>query len=172
MGESKKKKRAGAKASTRKPAVLLSVMILASLAVVASVFLILQERPKELSKHGVSSETGKSGRLSSSARSRKPFQKLVGRWLRPDGGYVIEIRKIDAEGRMEAAYFNPRPIHVSHAVAMIQGEETKVFIELQDVGYPGSSYTLTYYPQKDVLVGIYHQAAMGQDFEVVFVRME
>lgn len=172
MGGSKKKGRPGGKASTRKPAVVLSIVVLASLAVVASVFFVLREGPKESSKQGVSGETGESGRLSSSAGDQKTLQKLVGRWLRPDGGYVIEIRKIDVDGRMDAAYFNPRPIHVSRAVAMTQGEETKVFIELQDVGYPGSSYTLTCYPQKDVLAGIYHQAAMGQDFEVVFVRMK
>jgi hypothetical protein len=35
------------------------------------------------------------------------FNKLIGRWLRPDGGYVIEIRNISSGGKMEAAYFNP-----------------------------------------------------------------
>jgi len=46
----------------------------------------------------------------------------------------------------------------------------KLFIELQDVGYPGSTYTLIYNPQKDMMFGLYYQAAMEQNFDVVFVR--
>jgi hypothetical protein len=40
---------------------------------------------------------------------------LRGRWVRPDGGYVIEVRDAQAGGRLDAAYFNPRPINVSRA---------------------------------------------------------
>ena len=43
------------------------------------------------------------------------FHKLIGRWLRPDGGYVIDIRKIHADGKMDAGYYNPQPINVSRA---------------------------------------------------------
>ena len=39
-------------------------------------------------------------------------------------------------------------------------------------GYPGSTYTLTYNPAKDMLVGFYYQAAMQQNFDVVFARMK
>ena len=41
--------------------------------------------------------------------------RLKGRWLRPDGGYVLEIRDVDAGGTIEAAYLNPRPINVARA---------------------------------------------------------
>ena len=50
------------------------------------------------------------------------------------------------------------------------GAATKVFIELRDVNYPGSTYDLTYEPKNDRLHGIYYQAALQQQFEVVFVR--
>ena len=40
------------------------------------------------------------------------FQPLMGRWQRTDGGYVIEIGRIDADGKLTAGYFNPRPINV------------------------------------------------------------
>jgi hypothetical protein len=40
---------------------------------------------------------------------------LRGRWVRPDGGYVIEIREAQAGGGPDAAYLNPRPINVSRA---------------------------------------------------------
>ena len=46
------------------------------------------------------------------------------------------------------------------------------FIELQDVGYPGSTYNLMYRPQQDILAGFYFQAAVKQTFEVVFSRAE
>lgn len=32
------------------------------------------------------------------------FDPLIGRWQRPDGGYVMEIRSIDASGTMDARY--------------------------------------------------------------------
>lgn len=45
-----------------------------------------------------------------------------------------------------------------------------VFVELKDKGYPGSTYTLAYDPETDRLEGIYYQATMKQEFEVVFQR--
>jgi hypothetical protein len=83
------------------------------------------------------------------------FDRLKGRWLRPDGGYVLEIREIDGSGKMVAAYFNPRPINVARAEASQEGTATKVFIELRDTNYPGSTYTLTYDPASDQLTGVY-----------------
>jgi hypothetical protein len=100
------------------------------------------------------------------------FQKLIGRWVRPDGGYVIEIRKIGSGGKMEAAYFNPRPINVSQAEVVRKKEGLEVFVELRDTGYPGSTYTLTYNPRQDMLTGIYFQATIGQTFDVLFVRAQ
>jgi hypothetical protein len=100
------------------------------------------------------------------------FDRLQGRWQRPDGGYVLEIREIDGSGKMVAAYFNPRPINVSRAEASQEGTTTKVFVELQDRNYPGSTYTLTYDSGSNQLVGTYFQAALQQSFGVVFVRMK
>lgn len=98
------------------------------------------------------------------------FEELKGHWRRPDGGYVIEIRNVDASGKMDTGYFNPRPINVSKAEATRQESTTKIFIELLDAGYPGSTYTLTYDPNTDQLKGNYFQAAIQQSFEVVFFR--
>lgn len=100
------------------------------------------------------------------------LQKLVGRWLRQDGGYVLEISSVDARGKMEAAYFNPRPIHVARAEVSRDGIATKIFVELRDVNYPGSTYTLIYEPTNDQLKGIYFQAALKQQFEVFFQRLD
>lgn len=99
------------------------------------------------------------------------YRPLIGRWQRTDGGYVIEIRRIAPDGAMEADYFNPRSIHVSKANASLYKSHLKVEVELQDTGYPGSSYTLLYDPDKDALLGFYYQAVQRQNFDVIFVRM-
>jgi hypothetical protein len=107
---------------------------------------------------------------SAAVASKADLQRLKGRWVRPDGGYLLEIRAVDGSGKLDASYSNPRPINVSAARASRDGETIKVFIELRDVNYPGSTYDLTYDPQSDSLNGIYYQAALQQRFEVVFSR--
>jgi hypothetical protein len=102
----------------------------------------------------------------------KGFDMLKGRWLRPDGGYIIQIRAIEGSGKIDAGYFNPRPINVSKAQATKESGKIRVFVELSDVGYPGSTYTLTYDPKEDVLRGVYFQAALKQNFDVFFTRMK
>jgi hypothetical protein len=99
------------------------------------------------------------------------FNKLLGRWLREDGGYVIEITAVEPDGHLEAAYFNPRPIRVSKAAAVRESGAVKVGLELNDVGYPGCLYELLYEDELDQLRGTYFQAAQGQTYEVVFVRL-
>ena len=103
--------------------------------------------------------------------SAADYRPLVGRWQRTDGGYVIDIRRVGPDGSMQAGYFNPRPINVSRAQASLVKDYLKVEVELRDTGYPGSSYTLLYDPNKDALLGFYYQAIQRQQFDVVFVRM-
>jgi hypothetical protein len=98
--------------------------------------------------------------------------RLTGRWLRPDGGYVIEIRGARPDGVLDAAYFNPRPINVSRADWRGDSGRLQVFIELRDANYPGSTYTLRYAPEQDRLVGEYFQAVQRQTFDVEFVRQK
>ena len=100
------------------------------------------------------------------------FGALNGRWLRLDGGYVLEIRAVAAGGTIDAAYFNPQPINVARAEATRDGSALKVFVELQAPNYPGSTYTLTYNPSRDQLAGTYFQAALQQRFDVVFIKMK
>ena len=99
------------------------------------------------------------------------LQTLLGRWLREDGGYVIEISGIMPDGTLKAGYFNPNPIHVSRAAAVEQSGNIKVGIELNDVNYPGCLYTLVHDASLDQLRGQYFQAGSGQTYEVAFVRM-
>ena len=104
---------------------------------------------------------------------KKPdYSKLTGSWIRQSGGYVIKIDKILENGEARAEYFNPRPIHVSRAVASEKNGALDLFVELRDQGYPGSTYTLRYNPEYDALVGVYFQALMRQSFDVAFMRKE
>lgn len=98
--------------------------------------------------------------------------KLKGRWLRDSGGYVIEIRSVGPGGKLEAAYFNPKPIHVGKAEASAPGGVPQVFLELRDVNYPGSTYTLSYDAKTDRLVGRYYQAVARETFDVYFMRLK
>lgn len=105
------------------------------------------------------------------SKRKAAFEALVGRWLREDGGYVIEISEVKSDGSLEAAYFNPRPIHVSKAAAVEEAGNVKVGIELKDTGYPGCLYTLVFNRALDQLQGTYFQAAQGQTYKIAFVRM-
>jgi uncharacterized protein (DUF2147 family) len=106
------------------------------------------------------------------AKPNPAFANLRGQWLRAEGGYVIEIKNVRPDGKLDAAYYNPRSIHVARADASHEGGTVKVFIELRDVNYPGSTYTLTYDPARDQLKGRYFQAVARETFDVTFVRLK
>ena len=95
---------------------------------------------------------------------------FIGGWIRTDGGYGIHVRDIRPDGSADAGYFNPKEINIAEANVSEWKGMGKLFIKLQDEGYPGSTYTLYYYPEKEALAGFYYQAAMKQTFEVVFIR--
>src|SRR3954454_23217358 len=98
------------------------------------------------------------------------FSTLPGRWVRLQGGYVITIRSVDVDGKLDASYANPRPLPFHTAVARKDGNVLKLFFELRAGGYNGSTYTLRYDAANDRLTGIYDQVVVKQKFEVVFVR--
>jgi hypothetical protein len=105
-----------------------------------------------------------------SAAGASPVEKLKGRWLRPDGGYVLEIKAGTDDGKLAAGYFNPNPINVSRAEwSRVEGK-VRVFVELRDVNYNGATYTLDYDTAQDKMTGVYFQPALGQSFPVEFVR--
>ena len=108
--------------------------------------------------------------LSASSIQELSPERLIGRWLRSDGGYVLEIRRAEPDGRLDAAYLNPRSIHVARAEWHREGDSLTLFIELRDVNYPGSTYRLAFSPGSDRLAGRYFQAVEHQTFDVMFVR--
>lgn len=106
------------------------------------------------------------------AMGESPYAPLLGRWLRPDGGYVLAINRVNPDGSAEAAYYNPNPIRVSRARASADGGRLELFVELRDAGYPGCTYKLTYDKSEKRLTGVYFQAAQQQSYDIQFVREE
>jgi len=168
MSKQKRKRDGGQKPSPPVPKpkwvpwIVGGVVVLAAIAV----FAMFQPSPPPQSTSALSPD------VPGSRVERRNEERLVGRWLRPDGGYVLEIRRAQADGRLDAAYLNPRPIHVARAEWRREGGDLRVFIELRDVNYPGSTYTLGFSPEQDRLVGAYFQAALQQTLEVEFVRQK
>jgi uncharacterized protein (DUF2147 family) len=104
------------------------------------------------------------------ARAATGFAVLLGRWVRPDGGYTITIKGVGAGGKLDAAYANPNPLPFSKAEVSRDGQTIKVFLELRAGGYNGSTYRLVYDSEKDVLKGVYYQAVARRKFDVYFAR--
>jgi hypothetical protein len=98
------------------------------------------------------------------------FSRLEGKWVRPDGGYILELKNIRKDGSLTAAYFNPRPIRVFRAEVSRKEGKMTLFVELRDINYPGSTYTLQYDPVTDQLKGKYFQAVEKQTFDILFIR--
>lgn len=95
---------------------------------------------------------------------------LKGSWVRPDGGYRIEIADVTSNGEVAATYFNPNRLPFAKAQATMNGAALLVAFELRAGGYDGSTYNLMYDPATDQLKGVYYQAVMKQKFDVYFVR--
>jgi hypothetical protein len=95
--------------------------------------------------------------------------RLVGEWLRTDGTYRIKILSATSDGKLDAGYFNPNPIHVGKADWIIKDKNIIITVVLQDVNYPGSTYTLQYFPAEDRLAGNYYQAVEQANYGVEFM---
>jgi hypothetical protein len=100
------------------------------------------------------------------------FAQLKGKWERPDGGYVLEIRDVAADGKADVGYFNPAPINVERTQIYSEQGVIQVFVILRDANYPGCTYKLAYDAKADQLHGQYFQASMQETYDVVFARLK
>ncbi len=115
--------------------------------------------------------TGTAATKAGQSSEQTDFHYLEGRWVRPDGGYVLDLRHISGDGNVRASYFNPRRIKVSRAELHVRNDGTiRLLIELRDVNYPGSTYNLLYDAKTDRFIGTYFQAVQKQTYDVEFVR--
>ncbi len=130
----------------------------------------LTELPKQEKKAESTVSSEKQSTEPISNITEVPMDTILGRWLRPDGNYVIQINAINSENQIDAQYFNPRPIKIARA-ELIPADNYRIFIEFDDEGYKGSSYDLIYDPAQDILSGKYFQATYGQTYQIGFVRL-
>jgi len=119
---------------------------------------------------GMAGHAAEAGQPATPTSEQPDPQRLVGRWVRPDGGYILEVREVVKESSLKAAYLNPRPINVARAESTRKDGRLMVFVEFRDVNYPGSTYALLYDPASDRLKGTYFQAVAKQTYDVEFVR--
>jgi len=95
---------------------------------------------------------------------------LIGKWIRSDGGYTIEIFSVGKDGKLDAGYFNPNPIHVDKSEWKISENILYLRVILKDINYPGSTYVLRYNPDNETLAGNYFQAVEKTNYDVIFTR--
>lgn len=122
------------------------------------------------SRPAAASPPARAPQASPTSAAAQDFGVLLGEWTRPDGGYVLSVSQVAPDGKATVGYYNPRPIRVSRAEARREGDLVGLFVELSDVNYPGSTYTLGYDAASGQLKGIYFQAVQRVQYEVVFVR--
>jgi hypothetical protein len=96
--------------------------------------------------------------------------KLKGRWLRSDGDYLLDIFSVNPDGKVAVAYYNPRPINVESGAWAVKDQKVSLIVVLRDLNYPGSTYTLFYFPDEDILAGKYFQAIDKINYDVIFYR--
>jgi hypothetical protein len=51
------------------------------------------------------------------------YKPLIGQCVRPDGGYILDIKSISIDGKIEMTYLNPQPINVSKAQTNTKAED-------------------------------------------------
>ena len=121
---------------------------------------------------GISGVLAQSEKATQEKTEKNLYERLAGKWVRPDGGYILELREVGSQGALKAGYYNPKSIKVHSASWQSVEGKLEIFVELRDMNYPGSTYHLQYDPASDRLEGKYFQAVAGQTFEVEFVRKE
>lgn len=94
---------------------------------------------------------------------------IQGVWTRVDAPYLLDFG-YGEDGLLQAAYFNPQPIHVGKTETAEDDSLLYVQVVLQDVNYQGSTYTLVYDRTQDALFGTYLHGGTGNLYEVQFVR--
>ena len=99
------------------------------------------------------------------------MQAIQGRWARTDGHYTLDIQR-DQDGALQAKYFNPQPIHVASTTTREQDGVLTIIVVLQDINYQGSTYTLAYNRDRDMLQGTYLHGGSGQLYAVEFTRKQ
>jgi uncharacterized protein (DUF2147 family) len=107
------------------------------------------------------------------AQAPPDFSPVIGTWTRVQGGYELEIKAIEASGKMKVAYLNPRAgryIHIAEAKATSDQGAINIFVKMEDRDYPGSYYQLSLDKKNNNLNGKYFHAPSGKIMDVTFTK--
>jgi hypothetical protein len=102
--------------------------------------------------------------------TKEQLERLIGKWQRTDGEYVLEIFAVKDDKTLNAGYFNPKQINVEKAIWLYRDGKFYIQVIFRDVNYPGSAYTLEYDAGKDYFFGQYFQAVEKINYDVILTR--
>jgi hypothetical protein len=96
-------------------------------------------------------------------------EKLIGKWLRNDGVYSLEIKSVNENGTLDIAYFNPNSIELGRTEWMMYKGKLHVLVELKGP-YILSNYQLVYDEETKRLVGTFFQAIEQETYSIYFEK--
>jgi len=96
-------------------------------------------------------------------------EKLTGKWLRSDGDYTLEIKAVNENGTLNAAYFNPKQIELGRTEWMMYKNKLHVLVELKGP-YVLSNYQLVYDEETKRLHGTFFQAVEQETYSIYFEK--
>jgi hypothetical protein len=96
---------------------------------------------------------------------------LKGIWQRTDAAGELTISEIQDNGFLNATYYNPKGITIEKAVWLNSSDVLRIYILFREDKYPGSSFSLNYMIEKDMLLGTYFDALTNESYTVSFKRV-
>jgi hypothetical protein len=137
-------------------------------------FLVLCTQSLQLSaRNKTPNANGTLEHSSSMERSKKHDKNLIkGIWGRTDGAGEINISEVLDNGLLKATFCNPKSINIEKAVWTNSSDVLRIYILFREDNYPGSSFTLNYMAEKDLLLGMYFDALANESQTVTFKRVK
>jgi hypothetical protein len=97
---------------------------------------------------------------------------IKGVWGRTDGAGEINISVVLDNGLLTATFCNPKSITIEKAVWTNSSDVLRIYIIFREDNYPGSSFSLNYLAEKDLLLGVYFDALTNESQTVTFKRIK
>lgn len=103
---------------------------------------------------------------------RQGVNLLKGIWGRTEGPGEINISEVVDNGVLKATFYNPKLINIEKAVWTNSSDVLRIYILLREDNYLGSSFSLNYIAEKDILLGVYFDALTNESYTTSFKRVK
>jgi hypothetical protein len=97
---------------------------------------------------------------------------LKGVWGRTDATGVVNISEVLDNGLLKTTFYSPKMINIEKAVWTNSSDVLRIYILLREDNYPGSSFSLNYMAEKDLLLGVYFDALTNESLTISFERIK